>query len=148
MRTGLFWFTNDLRLHDNPALFRACMTVDRLICVYNHDLAWSQHAKAMKERLGDARKRFVDESVACLATRLAEHGQTLVVTHGKHYESLNQLMHAYSPSDVFCSEQHGFYERQVWLALQARHSSSRFHAVTTHTLFDQDMLPFRLAGYA
>ena len=33
-KTGLFWFTNDLRIDDNPALSKAASEVDKLICIY------------------------------------------------------------------------------------------------------------------
>ncbi|MDN3685411.1 deoxyribodipyrimidine photo-lyase [Vibrio sinaloensis] len=33
-KTGLYWFTNDLRVADNPLLTEAASEVDQLICVY------------------------------------------------------------------------------------------------------------------
>ncbi len=53
MTTGLFWFTNDLRLHDQPALWKL-QSVDKLICVFCLDPQWFRpnglNAKAMGER--------------------------------------------------------------------------------------------------
>ena len=52
MTTGLFWFTNDLRLHDQPALWKL-QSVDKLICVFCLDPQWFRpnglNAKAMGE---------------------------------------------------------------------------------------------------
>ncbi|WP_201285950.1 deoxyribodipyrimidine photo-lyase, partial [Klebsiella pneumoniae] len=33
-KIGLYWFTNDLRVNDNPLLEQASQQVDRLICLY------------------------------------------------------------------------------------------------------------------
>ena len=38
--TGLYWFTNDLRVEDNAALLCAAEKVQQLICVYTVDTAW------------------------------------------------------------------------------------------------------------
>lgn len=34
MKTGLVWFKNDLRLHDNESLTKAILECDELICCY------------------------------------------------------------------------------------------------------------------
>ena len=34
MNTALYWFRNDLRLHDNPALMQACAQADALLPVF------------------------------------------------------------------------------------------------------------------
>ncbi|MFT4614865.1 MAG: deoxyribodipyrimidine photo-lyase, partial [Bacteroidia bacterium] len=40
LKTGVFWFTNDLRLHDNPALMQASLSVGELLRVCVVDYAW------------------------------------------------------------------------------------------------------------
>ena len=37
MTTIIYWFRNDLRLHDNPALTRACNAATQLLPVYVHE---------------------------------------------------------------------------------------------------------------
>lgn len=34
MSKALFWFRQDLRLHDNPGLYQACQNHDELLCIY------------------------------------------------------------------------------------------------------------------
>lgn len=144
MRTGLFWFTNDLRLHDNPALVRACMSVDRLVCLFNFEYSWSQHAQRMQQCPGKHRQRFIEQSVADLADNLAALGQVLVIRHGSHLDALTECLERFQPTDVFQSVQHGFYENEVWHRQQKAHSSCRFHRVSGYTLFDSASLPFTI----
>ena len=42
-KTILYWFRNDLRLHDNPALHYACQQADYLLPIYWWDTTQQQH---------------------------------------------------------------------------------------------------------
>lgn len=63
--TVAVWFRNDLRVHDNPALFEACRCSDRVIALYLHTpQQWLQHA------MGLNKQRFIVENLMALAKDL------------------------------------------------------------------------------
>ncbi len=68
MKVIVYWFRNDLRLLDNPALTQACKEADFLLPIYVHDpvteTAWHF------SRVGDHRKTFLRESLADLKVNL------------------------------------------------------------------------------
>jgi deoxyribodipyrimidine photo-lyase len=138
MTTGLFCFTHDLRLQDNPALSKASMSVDKLICSYNFTPAWCQHSRSVSLKLGDKRQAFLDQSVADLANSLTELGQKLIITKGDPFISISELIERYQPSDVFYSEQIAFFERATWQALACAYPQCQFHLLSSYTLFDEN----------
>ncbi|MGB2190240.1 MAG: deoxyribodipyrimidine photo-lyase, partial [Flavobacteriales bacterium] len=77
---ALYWFREDLRLEDNPALTALCADADEAVFVFVQPdtAAWSRSP----ERMGEHRSRFMAESVMALDQALREHGNQLVVLHG------------------------------------------------------------------
>jgi hypothetical protein len=61
--TGLFWFSHDLRLYDNPALALAARAVERLVCVYCVDSADTAPNRYGLRSLGAHRAQFLRESL-------------------------------------------------------------------------------------
>ena len=76
---GLFWFRNDLRLHDNPALWHLANQCDELLCVYVIDQNWQAWTKFQSKPLGSIRWRFICESLEDLQASLAAKGHTLLI---------------------------------------------------------------------
>jgi deoxyribodipyrimidine photolyase len=74
-KTGIFWFTNDLRLHDQPVLMRAVTVVDELICVYVLSHEWLTSASPQLSAFIETRSRCravgTAEQVKETITRLA-----------------------------------------------------------------------------
>jgi len=58
LKTGIFWFKNDLRLHDNPALMWANSLVDELLCVYIIDNSWRSDSKYSVAGASQSSERF------------------------------------------------------------------------------------------
>ena len=145
-RVGLYWFTNDLRLHDQPALFHASNVADELICFSVTGLAWSQLDGEMNDELSEPRRRFLKESLADLASQLAVLNQQLWVSKGDCLKSLTEIIETQAVTDVFRSEHVGWYENQCWEQLQVQFPQLQLHTIATHTLFDQDNLPFTVSG--
>jgi len=146
-RVGLFVFTNDLRLHDNPALVRVCMTLDELVCVFVKQNAWCQTSKTMNLPYGKSRRQFENQSLADLSVSLENLGQRLIVREGSLYQELGALIEELSPSDIFHSAQISWYERRSWNRLNRRYPGCQFHSIPTFTLFDSDNLPFALDNF-
>jgi deoxyribodipyrimidine photo-lyase len=144
-RIGLFWFTNDLRLHDNPALMRANLSLDELSCVYVSSVGVSSPSPYTMTSSGERKKLFLQQSITNLGQNLSLIGQRLIHLHGHSIEVLATLIEQFGVSDIFRSDNVGSYENQVWRALQQRYPAKRFHSVATHTLFEIDDFPFSLS---
>ncbi len=143
-KTSLYWFNNDLRISDNLALLQAGMRSHQLICVYFVEPHWFAPNRYVGQGMGQARWRFLRESLDQLQRSLAELGQNLLIVYGDSLSSLVHLIRKYSVEAVFRSNHSGFYENQYWLLLQQRFPSVEFQQFHTHTLFRPDELPFNL----
>ena len=144
-RIGLFWFSNDLRLHDQPALMLANSLVNELICLYNFDCACYQASQFADSGIGRPRELFLLQSVQDLASQLAAIGQRLVIRKTYNLTALSEIIEATGVTDVFRSDNAGWYENQAWQQLAEAHPHCRFHSTASHTLFDQTSLPFAVA---
>ena len=78
-KTGLFWFTNDLRIDDNPALHKAASEVDTLICLYCVRPKSTFSDQQAPSKLSPNRQQFLFDSLVDLEKSLAEQGQPLLV---------------------------------------------------------------------
>lgn len=143
-KIGLFWFTNDLRLHDNPALFRASQSVDELLCVFVIDQPDRAPYGYGLKNLGAHRERFLNESLNTLHRSLSSLNQKLIIVHGEAEVCLNSLIGQYKVNSVYRSCNAGWYEKITWANLQTKQIDTKFVEIDTHTLFDQDSLPFEL----
>jgi deoxyribodipyrimidine photo-lyase len=143
--TGLFCFTNDLRLHDNPALMRANLLLDELSCVYISGIVTGQSSPFSMTNPGQPKKQFLQQSLIDLERNLSGVGQHLIHIHQQPVESLSRLIDQLGITDIFRSDNVGWFENHIWLTLQHKYPGKRFHSIATHTLFEIDDLPFSLA---
>lgn len=151
-KTGIFWFTNDLRLSDNPALLQASQACDELLLVYIIDEAWLQPNRFGMVSLGSHRWRFLCESLLALQTSLqttlqppsTQPQQQLIIRLGDPLRELAQLMTMANVHAVYRSVHAGYNEQQQWQELQGRFPSRQFISVHSHTLFTPNELPFSL----
>ena len=70
MKVIIYWFRNDLRLLDNPALTQACKEADCLLPIYVHDPATEAETAWHFSRVAHHRKTFLRESLADLKVNL------------------------------------------------------------------------------
>lgn len=144
IKTGLFLFTNDLRLHDNPALMRANLLVDELLCVYVIDRPWRLSSQYLKANNSQNTDQFLHESLIDLDKSLKNIGQRLMVLESETLPILNTLISQLDVSYVVRSDNAGWYENRIWNDLQKKNIGVDFHSVDSHTLFDEGSLPFSI----
>jgi len=144
-KTGIFWFTNDLRLHDNPSLMRANTLVDELVCIYIIDFDWRGSNQYSQKSKNYHSSIFLRESLSDLDRNLKRLGQNLVVIQANTVSVINSLITQVNASDVFRSDNAGFYENNKWDLLNKENSNVNFHSTDSHTLFDLEKLPFSLS---
>ena len=100
MRTLIYWFKNDLRLIDNPALLEACNRADRLLPIYIH-LPQAAHVFGFP-REGFHRKAFLRESLKDLRVQLRALGSDLLEYAGEPADILAQLAQDTHANAVYC----------------------------------------------
>ena len=90
----LYWFTRDLRLHDNAALLAASKS-DMLLCVYVVDPRWFAPAPLQSKAMGDHRWRFLWQSLMALERSLRPLGQRLHIAYGEPETVIPELAHGH-----------------------------------------------------
>ncbi|UBM60446.1 DASH family cryptochrome [Marinilongibacter aquaticus] len=90
MRDILFWFRNDLRLHDNEAFIRAT-DLGRVLPVYVIDPSIFEVTKLGFKKTGKYRLKFLLESLQDLKNNLQHLGSDLIVRIGKPDEELAKI---------------------------------------------------------
>ena len=144
-RVGVYFFTNDLRLHDNPALAKATQHVDQLLCVFCYQPWWLQINRQQLVSLGEHRKRFLAETLSTLDQSLRELGQHLIVVDATPAKFLHEIREALTVHTVFSSDNAGYFEVQQWDNLKAEFDQIDFVSTSSATLFDQSQLPMSLS---
>lgn len=143
MTTGLFWFTNDLRLHDQPALWKM-QSVDKLICVFCLDPQWFRPNGLNAKPMGERRFQFLVESLKDLQQQLQHAGQVLIINQQTPHLALTELINKYNVDIIARSQHAGVYENRHWKLVQQQFPDRKFITETSHTLFSADDLPFQL----
>lgn len=102
-KIGLYWFTNDLRMHDNPLLNRASKEVDALICVYCYPKLSPFLAHFAQETMfGSAKQQFLDESLHCLNLSLNAFDQRLQVVDLHPYQAVKHAVEKLGVTHMYC----------------------------------------------
>ena len=80
----IYWFRNDLRLHDNEGFFKATQDAEEVIPVYVFDTRQFQQLDRLGfPKTGTFRAKFLLESVQNLQDNLRKKGGNLVIRTGK-----------------------------------------------------------------
>lgn len=151
----MFWFRQDLRLHDNPALTHAVQLARQrhtwLLPVVVLDPAQTTALTPWGfARLGPHRAQFVTEGMAALATALHALGTPLWVCHANPVATLTDCVQYLRASALVCEDIPAPEEQATVAALRAHMAASnpamRAHAceVTTvwqSTLYAPESLP-------
>jgi len=102
MSTCIYWFRNDLRLTDNPALAEACLHADYVLPVYIHSpQAGLTHALGFP-RVGHHRQAFLRESLDDLRMQLRGLGSDLLEYTGEPADVLAQLVESFGADTIYC----------------------------------------------
>jgi deoxyribodipyrimidine photo-lyase len=139
MRVALHWFRNDLRLADNTALAEAC-AAERLAPVFVFD-----ERLLAAQSMGAPRLRFLRESLAALAERLAARGSRLFVRRGDPRLAIPALARELRADLVTWNRDASPYARRrdaaVGAALEA--AGVRVKSCKDRTVFEADELRTR-----
>lgn len=140
----LYWFTRDLRMHDNAALLAAARS-DMLLCVYVVDPRWFANGPFQCRAMGEHRWRFLWQSLTDLERSLRALGQRLHIAFGEPEQALPGLVHQHSVDRVIRSRQPGTIEAQQWQTLQQKLPNTLFQEFETLSLYTEGSLPMPLS---
>jgi deoxyribodipyrimidine photo-lyase len=101
----IYWFRNDLRLHDNEGFLKATQDADEVIPIYVFDTRQFKEIEPLGfPKTGAFRAKFLLESVQNLRDNLRKKGSNLLVRLGKpeviHQrtgERVGRIDHLYKP---------------------------------------------------
>ena len=95
MDTAIVVFTRDLRLHDNPALYQACVRARQVVPLFVIDPAIAAPPN---------RARFLAESLADLRASLRERGADLILRRGDPAAEVIRLAGAVHATAVYIAD--------------------------------------------
>ena len=103
MSTLIYWFRNDLRLLDSPALNQACRASTHLVPVFvlapeDATTRWGF------PRASDTRKRELTETLAALDAQCRTLGSRLLVLQGDAVTTLAALVHSTQADGINCEQ--------------------------------------------
>ena len=120
-KKGIVWFRQDLRLHDNEAIFDALNHCEDIIPVYVLDERTIEgKTKFGFPKTGIHRLNFLLESIKDLKENLQRKGSDLVVRYGKPEEEIFKIARLEKTNYVFCNRERTDEEVQVQDALEKR----------------------------
>ena len=140
----LYWFTRDLRLHDNASLLVASKS-DVLLCVFVVDPRWFSPGPMQSRAVGDHRWRFLWQSLMALERSLRPLGQRLHIAYGRPEEAIPELVHKHGIARVVRSRQPGTQEAGQWQSIKDQLPDTLFQQFETLSLFTERSLPMALA---
>ena len=144
-KTGVvFWFRNDLRLHDQPALQQAIALANQLqtwlLPIYIHDDALRALTPWGFPRTSPAREAWTGMAVNDVARQLAEHGSQLYQWRGPSVEIIQALCQALPTAWLVCEDIAAPFEQAHVQQLKA--AGVNIQTVWQSTLMRMSDLPF------
>ncbi len=145
MENILFWFRNDLRLHDNEAFLLASQK-GRVVPVYVIDERQLEKNSLGFVRTGYFRTQFLLESLRDLKQSLQAKGSDLIVLTGKPEEIISRIADDLKVSHVFASKEVTQEETSVESALSQKLKPLNIDIdlIWGSTLYHARDLPFQI----
>jgi len=138
----ILWFRNDLRLHDNEALYLAIQNFDHIIPVYFFDPRKFGESRYGILKTGAIRAQFVRESVQCLRKNIRNVGGELLVRLERPENGLQVLAEKYGADAILAHREAAPDEISVEQKLQDQ-LNIPLKLFWGATLFHIDDLPFK-----
>ncbi len=145
MHKVIYWFRNDLRLHDNESLLKATQ-LGEVVCVYVFDERQFAETSLGFKKTGALRTKFLIESIADLRENLRKVGSDLIVKIGKPENIVAELAEKFDAKIVFASQEATSEEIicEQKLSEQLTKSNSELRLFWQSTVFHRDDIPFNI----
>ncbi|MFZ6731308.1 DASH family cryptochrome [Undibacterium sp. Ji42W] len=138
--TIIYWFRNDLRLEDNPALIAACQNAEKILFVYCHSPSTLHTLRWQLPHPGLHRQRFLASALADLRQQLVTRGNQLLEVNMGAADFFPLLAGELGSRIIYCEEIAAPYEQDEVIALNA--AGLTVHTRWQSTLIDPVDLPF------
>ena len=142
IQRGLYWFRNDLRLDDTPALHAMAQNVESAAFVFIIDERWFAPSVHGFDRMGPHRMRFMVQSVLALEQALLEQGHELVILTGDPATCILEAANTLGCSQVFGQKEHTQEETEAENRIESVISA---HWIEGQTLLHPEDLPMSLS---
>ena len=135
-----FWFTDDLRLHDNFALNWACSHYAAIAFIYvinPHDIGPNNY---QHKAIGPHRLNFIYQSLCDLDQQLRTLGHRLIILEGQPATEVCRFMQEQQIDTIVRSKPVGWYENKTCQVIEQNLPQVRCFATWNHTLFKPEQL--------
>ncbi|RYU94020.1 DASH family cryptochrome [Emticicia agri] len=145
MQNIIFWFRNDLRLHDNEAFLEASKA-GTVIPVYVFDTRYFEKNFLGLKRTGVFRTKFLLETVEDLRKNLQKLGSDLIVRTGHAEEIIAQIATDLEAAAIYASKEVTQDETTIeaLLSKQLKPLNIDIDLIWSATLFHARDLPFQI----
>ena len=142
MKKIIYWFRNDLRLHDQLILKQLEDREDaQLLPVFCFDERWFVKNKLGFPKTGSIRTKFLIETVNNLKSNLKNLGSDLLITYGRTEEVLFEVDKKFNADEIYAEKEDTSEEIFIEDELKKRlNVPIRFHEAKT--LLKTNELPF------
>jgi len=144
MTTALYWFRNDLRLGDHPALLDACAQADRVLPVFIHDTRQDAPTRWGFARMGAHRHAVLASALAALDVALAARGSRVLILRGNPCAIIPALVRDLNIATVHVESIAAPEEMADVAALRA--AGVAVHETWQSSLLSPANLPFDIPG--
>lgn len=138
---ALYWFRNDLRVHDNEALFKASKA-EELTCVYVIDKDWFKEGEFGFSRMGEHKYQFLKEGLEELQRKIKSLGSQLTIKVGNPVKEVVKLCQHVNANHLFYHKQMGFYESEEEKILKETLTDITHKKYFGQTLFHVNDIPY------
>lgn len=145
MKTGLVWFKNDLRLHDNEALCQAISKCDQLVFFFSVEPHLYKTIDFKFKKAGINRFKFLEQTLVNLQKKLEDIGGHLIVSSHSAVEELPKLVEAFEISEVYAEDEYAQEELDIKHNIVKQLPEVNFNFYWGKTLYHIDDIPFSIA---
>lgn len=144
MKKIIYWFRNDLRLHEQQVLKHFENSSDKvLLNVYCFDERWFAKHKLGFSKTGAFRTKFLIETVNELKSNLRKIGSDLIITFGKTEEIISHFANKFKADEIYAEKEDTSEEIFIENELKKRlNIPIYFHE--SKTLLRTNQLPFSI----
>ena len=143
-RHTLLWFTNNLRLDDNP-VFNKARNSEQLTCLFIQHPRDKRTNRFGFKGIGKHRQQFLNQALSSLHSKLSLLNQALEVIESDYVEALSQVILRDQVEHLVTSRHTGSYEQSALKEIASRFPHLVITVLETHTLYGERQLPFALA---
>jgi len=143
----LYWFKNDLWLHDNEGLYRTVGMGKQVLCVYCIDPNAYSDLELGFRKADEVRHQFLLQCLGDVRNQLQDMGGSLLVVQGSPSAELPKFVDRYQISAIFAEEEHAEEElKMVGKVKNALPKTCDIHLYWGRTMYHQDDIPYSMAA--